>query len=73
LSPANVKVEKTFTACDTGDLIRLQAGYSAMGKTKEARRGRRCAGLLKLTSNREEEVLLVPSPFAGRRSASGDD
>jgi hypothetical protein len=40
---------------------------------KEARRGRRCTGLLKLTSNREEEVLPVPSFGAGRRSAPCDD
>jgi hypothetical protein len=36
---------------------------------QKARRGRRCAGLLKLTNNREEEVLPVPSEALGRRSA----
>ena len=32
---------------------------------QKARRGRRCAGLLILTNNREEEVLLVPSRTLG--------
>ena len=32
---------------------------------QKAQRGRRCAGLLKLTNNREEEVLLVPSRTLG--------
>jgi len=32
---------------------------------KKARRGRRCAGLLKLTNNWEEEVLSVPSGALG--------
>jgi hypothetical protein len=39
-------------------------GQGRLAKQK-ARRGRRCAGLLKLTNNWEEEVLLVPRQTLG--------
>jgi hypothetical protein len=57
--PASVKDE---SICEISHFLKKQ----------KTRRGRRCAGFPKLTSNREEEVLLVPSKNTGRRSVPFD-
>lgn len=62
------EIEARYRSVKVGGIRKTRT----IAKKQKTRRGRRCAGFPKLTSNREEEVLLVPSKNTGRRSASFD-